>query len=195
MMKIENNPEDPDSGERELPFSKHLYIERDDFLENPTRKWFRMGPGRDVRLKAAYILHCEDFRKNEETGELEEIFCTYFPDSRSGQDTSGIKAKGTLHWVSREQAIDAEVRLYDRLFKDENPGGHDEDFTEFINEHSLEVIPAAKCEPGLATPSVDDHYQFLRLGYFAVDPDSKAGKPVFNRTVTLRDSWAKTQKK
>ena len=195
MMQIDNNPEDPDGGKRDVPFSKHLYIERSDFMEDPPKKFFRMGPGRNVRLKSGYILHCEDFTKDPATGEITEIFCTYYPDSRSGQDTSGIKAKGTLHWVSVDHAFDAEVRQYDRLFKDENPGGHEEDFITFINEDSLEVIPHAKCEPSLADASEGDRFQFLRLGYFCVDPDSKDGHLVFNRTVTLRDSWAKAQNK
>jgi glutaminyl-tRNA synthetase len=193
-LGIVNNPEDENAGERKMPFSKHLYIERDDFMEDPPKKFFRMGPGRNVRLKSAYILHCEDFRKNEETGEVEEIFCTYYPESKSGEDKSGIKAKGTLHWVSQSHCINAEVRLYDRLFKDENPGGHgDTDFTEFLNTDSLRVIPEAKCEPALADVKEGDRFQFLRIGYFCVDKDSSADHLVINRTVTLRDSWAKAK--
>ena len=195
-MPTVNNPEDPDAGSRELPFTKHLYVERDDFMEDPPKKFFRLAPGRNVRLKGAYILHCTGFEKDPETGELTEIFCTYYPDSRSGSDTSGVKAKGTLHWVSQEHALDVEVRLYDRLFSDENPMGHEgRDFKEFINPDSLEVIPHAKAEPALGTVAVGRQFQFMRKGYFCVDPDSTDEKRVFNRTVTLRDSWAKAQKK
>jgi glutaminyl-tRNA synthetase len=193
-LAIANNPEDENAGERQMPFSKHLFIERDDFMEDPPRKFFRMGPGRNVRLKSAYILHCEDYHKNNETGEIEEIFCTYYPESKSGEDTSGIKAKGTLHWVSQSHCIDAEVRLYDRLFKDENPGGHpDRDFTEFLNEDSLKVLTHAKCEPALGEAKEGDKFQFLRLGYYCVDKDSKSEHLVFNRTVALRDAWAKSK--
>ncbi|RLD20009.1 MAG: glutamine--tRNA ligase, partial [Bacteroidetes bacterium] len=194
FLTIVNNPEDESAGERQMPFSKHLYIERDDFMEDPPKKFFRMGPGRNVRLKSAFILHCEDFRKNDETGEVEEIFCTYYPESKSGEDKSGIKAKGTLHWVSQGHCINAEVRQYDRLFKDENPGGHgDTDFVEFLNEDSLSVIEEAKCEPALSDAKDGDRFQFLRLGYFCVDRDTTSDHLVFNRTVTLRDGWAKAK--
>ncbi|MDX1476939.1 MAG: glutamine--tRNA ligase/YqeY domain fusion protein [Saprospiraceae bacterium] len=193
-LTVENNPEDPDSGHREVPFSRNLYIEREDFMEDPPRKFFRLGPGRNVRLKSAYIIHCEDFRTDPETGRVEEIFCTYYPDSRSGSDTSGIKAKGTLHWVSRDHAVPAEVRMYDRLFMDENPAGHkDRDFLEFLNPDSVTVLPEVWCEPRLEGVAPGKRFQFLRLGYFCVDPDSGPGRLIFNRTVSLRDTWAKVR--
>ena len=195
-LEIENNPEDPDAGKRKVPFSRELFVERDDFMEDPPRKFYRLGPGRDVRFKGAYILHCEDFRKNSETGELEEIFCTYYPDSRSGNDTSGVKPKGTLHWVSAEHSVNVELRQYDRLFSDENPGGHkDRDFVEFLNPNSLEVLSQARAEPSLTEASPGNSFQFLRLGYFCVDRDSSVDHLVLNRTVTLKDTWAKIQKK
>jgi glutaminyl-tRNA synthetase len=194
MMTVENNPEDSETGSREVPFSGTLFIERDDFMVDPPKKYFRMTPGQYVRLKSAYILHCEGYESDPETGEISEIRCTYVPESRSGSDTSGIKAKGTLHWVSAAHAKEAEVRLYDRLFMDENPAGHeDKDFLEFINPESLTVIAHALVEPGLVHAKPGDRFQFLRLGYFCADADSREDKPVFNRTVTLRDSWAKTK--
>jgi glutaminyl-tRNA synthetase len=195
MLDIEINPEDPDAGSRQVPFSREIYIERGDFMEDPPKKYFRMGPGRNVRLKGAYILHCEDYVKDDK-GKVTEVHCTYYPDSRSGQDTSGVKAKGTLHFVSVKDAIPVEVRQYDRLFSDEAPARHkDRDFTEFLNPHSLDLIETAYAEPWLANAEVGDRFQFLRLGYFCMDPDSTGEKPVFNRTVTLRDSWAKMKKK
>lgn len=191
-LETENNPEDPAAGSRQLPFSGELYIEKEDFMEDPPKKYFRLGPGRTVRLKNGYIVECTDYRKNPESGEIEEVFCTYFPESKSGQDTSGIKTKGTLHWVSRKHAIPAEVRLYDRLFMEENPLGHkDRDMLEFLNPDSLTVVQDAMVEPSLQNASPGDSFQFLRLGYFCVDKYSEPGKPVFNRTVTLKDSWAK----
>ncbi len=191
-MEIENNPEDESQGMRNMPFSRELYIEREDFMENPPKKYFRMGPGRNVRLKGAYILHCEDFKKDPETGEVLEVYCTYYPDSRSGQDTSGIKAKGTLHWVSAPHAVEAEVRMYDRLFTDEDPTGHeDKEYLEFFNEDSLNVIEKAFVEPGLKDAKPGERFQFMRKGYFCVDPDTSQEKPVFNLTVTLKDSWSK----
>ncbi len=196
-MEVENNPEDPAAGSRTMPFSRALYIERDDFLEDAPRKFFRLSPGREVRFKGAYIIQCNDFIKNDD-GEVVELHCTYDPDSRSGNDTSGKKVKGTIHWVSAEHAIDVEVRLYDRLFTVENPtqdenkeGDEQHDFLHYFNHNSLEVLPAVKAEPSLADSKVGDSFQFMRKGYFAVDPDSTDGKLVFNRTVTLRDSWAK----
>ncbi len=195
MLEIENNPEDPEAGKREVPFSREIYIEREDFMEDPPRKYFRMGPGKNVRLKGAYILHCEDFVKNE-AGEVVEVFCTYYPDSKSGEDTSGIKAKGTLHFVSIDHAVPIEVRLYDRLFNDEAPGSHkDKDFMEFLNPDSLDIINPAYAEPYLKSAKEGDRFQFLRKGYFCVDPDSTEERIVFNRTVGLRDSWAKKAKK
>lgn len=192
MMEIENNPEDLQSGTREIPFSRSLYIEREDFMIDPPKNYFRMTPGQHVRLKSAYIVRCDEAITDEATGQVTEIRCTYLPDSRSGSDTSGVKAKGTLHWVSRDQAVDAEVRLYDRLFLDPSPDGHDgKDFLEFINPHSLHVVTSAKTEPGLQDARPGDRFQFLRLGYFCADADTASGRPVFNRTVTLRDGWAK----
>ena len=195
-MEVENNPEDESMGNRIMPFSRELYIERDDFMEDPPRKYFRMGPGRDVRLKGAYILHCEGFEKDPATGEITEVHCTYYPESKSGEDTSGIKAKGTLHWVSAAHAKEAEVRLYDRLFTDPQPDSHeDKDYLEFFNEDSLKVIEKAYIEPSLEGAEPGAQFQFLRLGYFSVDRDSTTDKLVFNRTVTLKDTWAKMQNK
>lgn len=195
-MEVVNNPEDESMGSRTMPFSKELYIERDDFMEDPPRKYFRMGPGRNVRLKGAYILHCDDYVKDENTGEILEVHCTYYPESRSGSDTSGIKAKGTLHWVSVAHAKEAEVRMYDRLFTDPEPANHeDKDYLEFFNPDSLKVIEKAYVEPHLKDAEVGEQLQFMRKGYFCVDPDSTEDKKVFNLTVTLKDTWAKAQKK
>lgn len=195
LLKIDNNPEDPESGAREVPFSRELYIEHADFMEDAPRKFFRLAPGKNVRLKGAYILHCEDFSKDE-NGVITEIRCTYYEDSRSGSDTSGIKAKGTLHWVSIPHARKVEVRLYDRLFNVEFPMADPEkDFKEFINPDSLEVLKIVYVEPVLANAKVGEHFQFMRKGYFTLDPDSTEDHSVFNRTVSLRDSWAKKQKK
>jgi glutaminyl-tRNA synthetase len=193
MMETVNNPEDESMGSRSIPFSREIYIERDDFMENPPKKFFRLAPGSEVRLKSAYIIKCEDFKKDAE-GKISEIYCSYDPDSRSGSGGSERKVKGTLHWVSAAHAIDAEVRLYDRLFLDDEPDGHkDVDFKEFINPNSLSILNNCKMEPMLANVQPLEKFQFQRLGYFSVDPDSKEGKPVFNRTVGLRDSWTKKQ--
>lgn len=195
-LEATNNPEDESQGTRQMPFSREIYIERDDFMEDPPKKYFRMGPGRNVRLKNAYILHCEDYQKNPETGEIEEVYCTYYPDSRSGQDTSGIKAKGTLHFVSIAHAHTATVRLYDRLFLDAEPTAHeDKEYLEFVNPESLQTIEPAYIEPALAAVKPSDRIQFMRKGYFCADETHTPEKPVFNRTVTLKDSWAKQQKK
>ncbi len=195
FMETENNPEDETSGTRKLPFSRELYIEREDFLIDAPRKFFRMKPGGDVRLKSAYILHCEGYETDPETGEVSEVHCTYYPNSRSGEDTSGVKAKGTIHWVSVPHAKKAEVRLYDRLFTDPAPTSHeDKDFLEFLNPNSLKVIQAY-VEPSLMEAKVGAQMQFIRKGYFCVDEDSTDDKKVFNLTVTLKDSWAKAQKK
>lgn len=195
-LVLGNNPEDPESGSRNVPFSRELYIERDDFMENPPKKFFRLGPGRMSRLKGAYIIKCEDFVKDEETGEIKELHCTYVPESKSGQDTSGLKVKGTLHWVSVPQAHKVEVRLYDRLFTDPEPSNHkDKNFLEFINPDSLKVLSEVYAEPSLKEAKEGDRFQFMRKGYFCVDPDSNGDKLVFNRTVTLRDSWAKKKKR
>lgn len=194
-MIIGNNPEDPEAGSREVPFSRELYIERDDFMENPPRKFFRLGPGRKSRLKGAYIIQCDDYVKDEATGEITELHCTYFPDSKSGEDTSGIKVKGTLHWVSAPHAHKVEVRLYDRLFTDPEPTSHkDKDFLEFLNPDSLKVLSEVFVEPSLKEAKVGERFQFMRKGYFCVDPDSTEDKLIFNRTVTLRDSWKKKKK-
>jgi glutaminyl-tRNA synthetase len=190
LMDVENNPEAPETGSRQVPFSGELYIEREDFMEEPSKKFFRLAPGQMVRLKSAYIIQCEDFVKDPATGQITEIRCTYFPESRSGNDTSGLKAKGTLHWVSAAHAIDAEVRLYDRLFTDPEPTGHEgKDFMEFVNPESLQVIAHAQVEPGLREAVPGQSYQFIRKGYFSADADTTAEKPVFNLTATLKDSW------
>ncbi|MEL6636460.1 MAG: glutamine--tRNA ligase/YqeY domain fusion protein [Bacteroidota bacterium] len=195
QLAIENNPEDPDAGHREVPFTRELYIERADFMEDPPKKFFRLGPGRNVRLKGAYIIHCEDYVKDE-SGLVTEIHGTYYPDSRSGSDTSGVKAKGTLHWVSVPTALPVEVRLYDRLFSAEFPLADPErDFKTFLNPDSLQIVKTAYVEPSLRSATTEDHFQFIRKGYFCLDPDSTADQLVFNRTVGLRDSWAKKQNK
>jgi len=186
-----NNPEDESMGTRKIPFSREIYIEREDFMENPPNKYFRLAPGMEVRLKSAYIIRCDSFKKNT-AGEIEEVYCTYFPETRSGAPDSNRKVKGTLHWVSVPHAIKAEVRLYDRLFSDPEPDGHkDRDFKEFLNPGSLKVIPECYVEPGLKNARPFDHFQFQRLGYFNLDPDSTAEKLIFNRTVALKDSWAR----
>ena len=184
-----NNPEDPDAGTRKLPFSRELYIERDDFMEDPPRKFFRLGPGREVRLRYGYFITCTDVIKDA-AGEVVELRCTYDPETRGGQAPDGRRVRGTIHWVSAEHAVDAEVRLYDHLFTSERPDD-DDDFMTTLNPESLEVVPNAKVEPSLADAVPSEKYQFERTGYFAVDPDSQPGALVFNRTVTLRDSWKK----
>ena len=196
MLTIENNPEDPEGGERQVPFARELYIERDDFMEEPPKKFFRLGPGREVRLKGAYIIQCEDFIKDPDTGEVTEIRCTYDPDTKSGEDLTGKKVKGTIHWVSAERAVSAEVRLYDRLFSDPDPTGHeDRDYRDFINPDSLHVLKTAYVEPSLQSTQPGDRFQFMRKGYYCLDPDTTEDHLVFNQTVTLRDSWAKQQEK
>ena len=195
-MEVINNPEDESMGSRTMPFSREIYIEQKDFMIDPPKKFFRMGPGRNVRLKAGYILHCEDYVQDPDTGAITEVHCTYYPDSKSGQDTSGVKAKGVLHWVSIGQAKEVEVRLYDRLFTDPQPDGHEgKDYLEFFNKDSLQVIEKAYVEPSLEHAKPGTQYQFLRMGYFAVDSESTSDKLIFNRTVTLKDTWAKMQKK
>ena len=187
-----NNPEDSNAGMRRIPFSRDLYIERDDFMETPPPKYFRLQPGGEVRLKYAYIIKCDEVVKDEK-GNISQLRCTVDLDSKSGGPTAGRKVKGTIHWVSASHAIDAEVRLYDRLFTVPEPDASG-DFKSFINPHSLEVV-SAKCEPAMADARPDERYQFERLGYFALDPDSTREKQVWNRTVTLRDTWAKEAKK
>ena len=190
-MEIINNPEDDSMGSRMIPFSREIYIERDDFMEDPPKKFFRLAPGNEVRLKSAYIIKCEDVVKDE-TGEIREILCSYDPKTRSGGPEANRKVKATLHWVSAKHALKAEVRLYDRLFMDPNPDGHkDKDFKEFLNPDSLTVLTECYVEPSLEDAKAFDHFQFQRIGYFNLDPDSKNGKLVFNRTVALRDKWAK----
>ena len=195
ILESINNPEDENAGTREVSFSREVFIERSDFMVDPPKKFFRLGPGRSTRLKDAYKVTCDEFKLNERTGEVEEIYCTYHPDSKSGQDTSGIKVRSTIHWVEVHSAVDMEIRLYDRLFKDEAPGSHKErDFLEFLNPDSLTVLNG-KAEASLKEAELDSHYQFMRKGYFCPDPESSKDNLVFNRTVTLKDAWAKMQKK
>lgn len=197
MLHGENNPEvEGGEGERPIPFSRELWIEREDFMENPPKKFFRLGPGLMSRLKSAYIVQCDDFVKDAD-GNVTEIHCTYFPDSKSGEDTSGLKVKGTMHWVSVPHAKTAEVRLYDRLFTSEEPDREEGDFKDYLNPESLVVVKNAYIEPDLANAQVqlkenpDRRYQFIRKGYFCLDADSTPENLVFNRTVTLKDTWAK----
>lgn len=196
LMEVENNPEQPETGKRKVPFSKELWIERDDFMEDPPKKFFRLGPERVVRLKGAYIIRCTGFTKNAE-GKITEIQAVYYPDSRSNNDTSGIKVKGTIHWLSIMHAKQAEVRLYDRLFKDETPAAaaiEDGSLKEALNPGSLQILTDTYIEEALTEGKAEESFQFLRKGYFSVDEESTAEKPVFNRTVTLRDNWAKKGK-
>ena len=194
-MDAVNNPEDPAAGTRKVPFSRELYIEREDFMEDPPKKFFRLAPGREVRLRYAYFITCTDVVKDPATGEVTELRCTYDPATRGGDAPDGRKVKATLHWVSAAHAADAEVRLYDHLFTKEDPDDVPEgqDFRANLDPHSLDVLAGCKVEPCLADAPAGSRYQFERLGYFCVDPDSALGRPVFNRTVTLRDTWAKIQ--
>lgn len=196
-FEVPNNPEDPDSGTRKVPFSRVLYIEQDDFCENPPKKYFRLSPGQEVRLKSAYLIKCVDVVKDDKTGEIIELHCTYDPDSRGGNAPDGRKVKGTIHWVSAQHAVEAEVRLYDYLFSCPNPEADENvNFLENLNPNSLEVLKSCKLEPGLENAKPGDMFQFLRLGYFCIDSvDSKIGAPVFNRTVSLKDTWAKVSAK
>lgn len=193
ILNAENNPEDENGGHREISFSNTLWIEREDFMENPPPKYFRLGKGLKVRLKHAYIVECEDY-KTDANGNVTEVYCKYFPESKSGSDTSGIKVKGTMHWLDVATAKEAEIRLYDRLFKVENPAAEEGDFKDYINTDSLSIISKAYIEPALAEATEADRFQFLRIGYFALDKDSTAAKVVFNKTVGLKDSWAKMNK-
>jgi glutaminyl-tRNA synthetase len=193
-LSSEDNPEDSETTHREIPFSAELYIEREDFMENPPKKFFRLSPGQKVRLKSAYIIQCDEVIKDQ-TGKVTELRCSYIPGSKSGGDQANIKVQATIHWVSIRHAITAEVRLYDRLFKVEDPANEEGDFKDYINPDSLEVLPAVYAEPALKHSTFSGHYQFLRKGYFYLDKDSSEEKMVFNRTVTLRDTWAKEQKK
>ncbi len=195
QMEAVNNPEDATMGTRLVPFTRELYIERDDFMEDPPKKFFRLSPGKEVRLRYAYFITCTDVIKDA-NGEITEIHCTYDPASRGGNSPDGRKVKSTLHWVSATENVEAEVRLYDRLFSDEEPDGHkDIDFKEFMNHDSLQVLPKCFIEPFVKDAKVLDHFQFERLGYFNVDQDSTPEKLVFNRTVQLKDTWAKEMKK
>jgi len=190
IMQATNNPEDESAGTRDMPFSRELYIEKDDFKKDPPspKKWYRLGPDREVRLKYGYIIKCTGFKEDEQ-GEVTEIYCEYDPETKSGQDTSGKKVKGTLGWVSAEHAVKAEIRLYDRLFKTENLNTIDDDFMNHLNPDSLQIIDEALLEPSLKEAKIGDQFQFERQGYFIVDQDSTSEKLVFNRTVTLRDNW------
>ncbi|MDY0103386.1 MAG: glutamine--tRNA ligase/YqeY domain fusion protein [Lentimicrobium sp.] len=194
LMQATNNPEDPESGKRDVPFSRELYIEREDFMEDPPNKFFRLAPGREVRLKYAYIIKCESVVKDPGTGEITEILCTYDPETLSGRSQSSRKVKGTLHWVSAKHALEAEIRLYDRLFMSESPEDvpEGEDYKLNLNPDSLKVVKGY-VEPSLADTKSLDKFQFERMGYFTTDADTKPGKLVFNRTVALRDSWAKAK--
>jgi len=196
MLEAENNPEDASAGSREIPFSRELYIEREDFMEEPARKFYRLAPGREVRLRWAYFIKCEDVVKDD-GGEVVELRCTYDPATKGGDAPDGRKVKATLHWVSAPHALDAEVRLYDCLLRDEAPEEEDEEADDFIarlNPDSLEVLEGCKVEPSLAGAEPGWRCQFERQGYFCVDPDSTGERLVFNRTVTLKDTWAKIQK-
>ncbi len=194
MLPGENNPEDHDAGNREIPFTRELFVEQDDFMETPPKKYFRLAPGEMVRLKSAYIIKCEEVIKDD-AGKVIELRCAYVPESKSGSDTSGLKVKGTIHWVSVAHAVTAEVRLYDRLFNVENVGDMEGDFKEYLNPDSLQVLSTVYAEPAIKSAILDERFQFLRKGYFTLDPDSTQDKIVFNRTVTLNDMWAKEVKK
>ena len=187
-----NNPEDPAAGTRSVPFSRVLCIERDDFMEDPPKKFFRLAPGREVRLRYGYFITCQKAVRDESSGEIVELQCTFDPETRGGHAPDGRKVRGTIHWLSAAHAVEAEVRLYDTLFSVPEPG---EDLAKELNPKSLETLSACRLEPGLAGAAAGDRFQFERLGYFCADPDTTAARPVFNRTVTLRDTWAKIQKR
>jgi glutaminyl-tRNA synthetase len=192
-VDVINNPEDATAGTRKVPFSRELYIERDDFHSDPPKKFFRLAPGREVRLRCAYFIKCVGVVKDPKTDEVTELRCTYDPATRGGSSPDGRKVKATLHWVSVAHAVEAEVRLYDRLFLDEHPG-ENRDFLESLNPDSLKVIRSCRVEPSLKNAQFGSRYQFERLGYFCVDIDSTNNHIVFNRTVLLRDTWAKVQR-
>lgn len=193
LLSTENNPEDPNGGVREIAFSNTILIERDDFMENPTKKYFRLAPGQMVRLKSAYIIKCEEVVKDA-AGTVIELKCSYIPESKSGSDTSGIHVKGTLHWVNAADAVEVEVREYDRLFKVENPAMEEGDFKDYVNSDSLKIV-SGYAEPAILHAKAKDRFQFLRKGYYCLDKDSSEKKIIFNRTVTLKDAWAKEAKK
>jgi glutaminyl-tRNA synthetase len=192
MLESENNPEDPNGGTREVPFSREILIEEEDFMEVAPKKYFRLAPGQMVRLKSAYIIKCDEVVKDS-AGKITELHCSYIPESKSGSDTSGINVKGTLHWVCAKHTVPVEARLYERLFKVEDLGDAEGDFKDYLNPESL-IVKTVYAEPALLSAKADERYQFLRKGYFAFDRDSTKSNPVFNRTVTLRDMWAKTNK-
>ncbi len=195
MLTTEDYPEAGEkSGKREIPFSRELYIEKEDFMENPPKKFFRLAPGKSVRLKSAYIIQCEQVIKDNH-GNITELHCIYLPESKSGNDASGLKVQGTLHWVSKAHAVPVELRLYDRLFKVENPAMEEGDFKDYINPDSLEINRSALAEPSLANAKFNERYQFMRKAYFCLDKDSSEEKIIFNRTVSLKDGWAKEIKK
>jgi glutaminyl-tRNA synthetase len=189
QLSTENNPEDVNGGVRNLPFSREILIEADDFMENPPKKYFRLSPGGKVRLKSAYIIQCDEVVKNDD-GSIKELHCSYIPESKSGSDTSGIKVQGTLHWVNAADAVEVEVREYDRLFRVENPASEEGDFKDYINPDSLTVVKGY-AEPSIKEAKATDRFQFLRKGYYCLDKDSSADKLIFNRTVTLKDGWSK----
>jgi len=194
-VELVNNPEEPESGSRTIPFGREIYIEREDFMVDPPAKFFRLGPGREVRLKGAYVVRCESFEADK-NGVVQKVLCTYDPETKSGSGPKQPKVKGTLHWVEASTAVTAEVRLYDRLFMDEDPAGHkDQDALEFLNPDSLKVVSNCMAEPMLAHVQAGDKFQFQRIGYFCADPDTRPGKPVFNKTVGLKDAWAKIAQK
>ncbi|MFN3478337.1 MAG: glutamine--tRNA ligase, partial [bacterium] len=192
-----NNPEDPQAGKRQIPFTKILFIEKDDFMENPPEKYFRLTPNQEVRLKYAYIIKFKSLVKDPQTGEILEIHCEYDPDTKSGENKSNKKVKAAIHWVSATHCVDAEVRLYDRLFNVENPDDVEEGktFLDYLNPNSLKILKNVKIEKFLADAKILDKYQFERLGYFTVDKNSTPDNLIFNRTVTLKDTWAKIQNK
>ena len=194
IFDIENNPEDPEGGTRPVPFGRELWIEQEDFMEVPAKKYFRLAPGLLVRLKGAYIVKCEGCIKDE-NGTVTEVHCTYLPESKSGNDTSGLSVKGTIHWVSAAHARTAEVRMYDRLFRVEDPSNEEGNFKDYINPDSMHILPGVFIEPALAAAKPGTSVQFMRKGYFCADTESTENKLIFNRTVTLKDAWAKEQKK
>ncbi len=193
-VQSENNPEDENGGNRDVPFTNEIYIEREDFMEIPPKKYFRLAPGQMVRLKSAFIIQCDEVVKDND-GNIQELKCTYLPNSKSGSDTSGAQVKSTIHWVSIKDAVPVEINLYDRLFKVENVSDEDGDFKDYINENSLQIQATAYAEKALTSATLADRYQFLRKGYFCLDKDSNSDKLIFNRTVTLKDSWAKEKAK
>jgi glutaminyl-tRNA synthetase len=195
-LEAVNNPEDAGAGVRQVPFSRVIYIEQDDFREDPPKQFFRLAPGREVRLRYAYFITCTQLIKDERTGAVVELHCTYDPATRGGNAPDGRKVKGTIHWVSTDHALEAEVRLYDHLFTKPDPDdvAEGEDYTANLNPKSLEVLTSCRIEPSVASAAPGCHFQFERQGYFCVDPDSKPGQLVFNRTVSLTDTWAKIEK-